>query len=141
MNYTIKSKTQNGETITTKVEFTYKGKLVSTEIAHFMPKSEEDIQLGIYNRIQSEKRKIDAEEVASGITLDIDVEKSFTEVPVASIEDNPLSGLTTEELKVQIGILLEEYNTIMAQREAINTLLQDNSSKYDLLIDELAKRV
>ena len=57
------------------------------------------------------------------------------------VEENPLAGYSIDELKQQITILSEEYNTIMAQREAINALLQDSSTKYDLLIDELARRV
>lgn len=141
MNYKITKSNPEGEWIYTSIEFDYKGiKRTVDDIPHFHPKSEQQIHNGISNRIASEIRKIDAIELAASIQLSIDEEKTINYIPL-EVEENPLAGYSVDELKQQITILSEEYNTIMAQREAINTLLQDNSTKYDLLIDELAKRV
>lgn len=141
MNYKITKSNPEGEYIYTSVEFEYKNIIRKVDrIPHFHPKSEQQIHNEISNRIASEIIKIDAIELAASIQLSIDEEKTINYIPL-EVEENPLAGYSIDELKQQITILSEEYNTIMAQREAINTLLQDNSTKYDLLIDELAKRV
>lgn len=141
MNYTITKKVQQEETLTTSIEFIYKDILRTADVSHFHPKSENDIHVGISNRIASEIKKIDAIETAALIQLTIGKEKEINYIPSASENENPLANYTTEELKQQITILSNEYNSIMEQRNIINVQLSDNSSKYDLLIDELAKRV
>lgn len=141
MNYTITGTSQNGDTLTTNVVFTYYEKSLEVKVPHFQPKSIQEIEVSIQNRIASEIKKIDAENLASTIIIPIGEEKVIEYIPIVSEEENPLSKYTTEELKQQIAILSNEYNIIMEQRNIINGQLSDNSSKYDLLIDELAKRV
>lgn len=141
MNYTITGTSQNGDTLTTNVVFTYYEKSLEVKVPHFQPKSIQEIEVSIQNRIASEIKKIDAENLASTIIIPIGEEKVIEYIPIVSEEENPLSKYTTEELKQQIAILSNEYNIIMEQRNIINSQLSDNSSKYDLLIDELAKRV
>ena len=141
MNYTITGTSQNGDTLTTNVVFTYYEKSLEVKVPHFQPKSIQEIEVSIQNRIASEIKKIDAENLASTIIIPIGEEKVIEYIPIVAPEENPLSKYTTEELKQQIAILSNEYNIIMEQRNIINSQLSDNSSKYDLLIDELAKRV
>lgn len=141
MNYTITGTSQNGDTLTTNVVFTYYEKSLEVKVPHFQPKNIQEIEVSIQNRIASEIKKIDAENLASTIIIPIGEEKVIEYIPIVSEEENPLSKYTTEELKQQIAILSNEYNSIMEQRNIINGQLSDNSSKYDLLIDELAKRV
>ena len=141
MNYTITGTSQNGDTLTTNVVFTYYEKSLEVKVPHFQPKSIQEIEVSIQNRIASEIKKIDAENLASTIIIPIGEEKVIEYIPIVSDEENPLLKYTTEELKQQIAILSNEYNIIMEQRNIINGQLSDNSAKYDLLIDELAKRV
>lgn len=140
MNYKITKKELNGETLNTSIEFVYKDIVRTADVSHFHPKSEQEIHIGISNRIASEIVKIDAIEAASLIDLPIGEEKVVNYIPL-EVEENPLEGYSVDELKQQITILSDEYNLIMEQRNIINNQLQDNSSKYDLLIAELAKRV
>lgn len=141
MNYKITKSEQRGETLETTIEFTYKDIVREVIVAHFQPNNIDTIHIGISNRIASEIRRIDATDTIAEIQLTIGEEKVVNYTPAVSEEENPLSGYSVEELKQQITILSEEYNYIMEQRNIINSQLQDNSSKYDLLIEELAKRV
>jgi len=141
MNYKITAKSQNGDTLNTSIEFTYDGEVRQVSVPHFQPKSLQEIEVGIQNRIASEVRAIDAFKSASLIDIELNVDNEVVYIPSVSVEENPLAGYSVEDLKAQITILSNEYNSIMEQRNIINSQLQDNSSKYDLLIDELAKRV
>lgn len=140
MNYTITKSEPKGETLETTVMFLYKDIIRTAVVPHFHPTAEK-IRVGISNRIASDIKAIDAAEVVNTIDLPIGEEQIVNYIPVVSAEENPLAGYSVEELKQQIAILSEEYNSIMEQRNIINGQLSDNSSKYDLLIDELAKRV
>jgi len=46
-------------TVFTKVEYNFDGPIVVVEVAHFMPRSEADITLGINNRGVTERRKLE----------------------------------------------------------------------------------
>jgi hypothetical protein len=60
MTYKILSTRQVDETLFTMVEYNFDGTIVITEVAHFMPKSEEEITQNIINRASAEITRIDA---------------------------------------------------------------------------------
>jgi hypothetical protein len=60
MTYTIISTRQIDESLFTTVEYNFDGTIVTTEVAHFMPKSEEEIAQNIINRAASEVARMDA---------------------------------------------------------------------------------
>ncbi len=60
MTYKIISTRQIDETLFTTVEYNFDGTLVTTEVAHFMPKSEEEITQNIINRAASEVARMEA---------------------------------------------------------------------------------
>ena len=60
MTYKILSTRQIDETLFTTVEYNFDGNIVTTDVAHFMPKSEEEIKQNIINRASAEMNKIEA---------------------------------------------------------------------------------
>jgi hypothetical protein len=60
MTYKILSTRQAGETLITAVEYNFDDNIVITEVAHFMPKTEEEITQNIINRASSEIARIEA---------------------------------------------------------------------------------
>ena len=60
MTYKILSTNQVDETLFTTVEYNFDGTIVTTCVAHFMPKSEKEITQNIINRVDSELVKIEA---------------------------------------------------------------------------------
>jgi hypothetical protein len=60
MTYKILSTRQIDEILFTTVEYNFDGNIVTIEVAHFMPKSEEDIKQNIVNRASTEVAKIEA---------------------------------------------------------------------------------
>lgn len=60
MTYRIISTRQVDETLFTTVEYNFDGVIVTTEVAHFMPKSEEEIKQNIINRAASEVARMAA---------------------------------------------------------------------------------
>jgi hypothetical protein len=60
MTYKILSTRQVDETLFTTVEYNFDGTIVTTEVAHFMPKSEEEITQNIINRASTEIARIEA---------------------------------------------------------------------------------
>ena len=60
MTYKILSTRQVAETLFTTVEYNFDGNIVTTEVAHFMPKTEEEITQNIINRAASEVIRIQA---------------------------------------------------------------------------------
>jgi len=60
MTYKILSTRQIDEILFTTVEYNFNGNIVTIEIAHFMPKSEEEIKQNIINRASTEVAKIEA---------------------------------------------------------------------------------
>ena len=60
MTYKILSTSQVAETLFTTVEYNFDGTIVTTEVAHFMPKTEEEITQNIINRAESEVVRIQA---------------------------------------------------------------------------------
>ena len=60
MTYKILSTSQVAETLFTTVEYNFDGTIVTTEVAHFMPKTEEEITQNIINRAASEVIRIQA---------------------------------------------------------------------------------
>jgi hypothetical protein len=60
MTYKILSTQQAGETLITLVEYNFDGTIITTEIAHFMPQSTEEIEQNIINRASSEIARIEA---------------------------------------------------------------------------------
>ena len=60
MTYKILSTSQMAETLFTTVEYNFDGTIVTTEVAHFMPKTEEEITQNIINRASSEVIRIQA---------------------------------------------------------------------------------
>jgi hypothetical protein len=77
MTYKILSSRQADITLITMVEYNLDGTIVTTEVPHFMPKSQEEIEQNIINRAASEVARIQAEqEIANLIpTLPINEEK------------------------------------------------------------------
>jgi hypothetical protein len=61
VNFEIKNKEVQGEILRTLIY--YPDLNIEVDIPHFMPKNIEDIKLGIYNRFQSEQRRIEAEKL------------------------------------------------------------------------------
>jgi len=60
MTYKILSTSQVAETLFTTVEYNFDGTIVTTDVAHFMPKTEEEITQNIINRAESEIARIEA---------------------------------------------------------------------------------
>jgi hypothetical protein len=60
MTYKIISTRQVDEILFTTVEYNFDGNIVTTEVAHFMPKIEEEITQNIINRASSEVARIEA---------------------------------------------------------------------------------
>ena len=60
MTYKILFTRQIDETLFTTVEYNFDGTIVTTEVAHFMPKTEGEIIQNIINRASSEVTRIEA---------------------------------------------------------------------------------
>lgn len=77
MTYKIISTRQADITLITTVEYNLDGTIVTTDIAHFMPKTQEEVEQNIINRAASEATRIQAEqEIANLIpSLSINEEK------------------------------------------------------------------
>jgi hypothetical protein len=60
MTYKILSTSQVAETLFTTVEYNFDDTIVTTEVAHFMPKTEEEITQNIINRAESEVVRMEA---------------------------------------------------------------------------------
>jgi hypothetical protein len=60
MTYKILSTRQIDESLFTTVEYNFDGTYITTEVAHFMPKTEEEITQNIINRASSEVARIEA---------------------------------------------------------------------------------
>jgi hypothetical protein len=60
MTYKILSTRQIDESLFTTVEYNFDGTIVTTEVAHFMPKTEEEITQNIINRASSEIARMEA---------------------------------------------------------------------------------
>jgi hypothetical protein len=60
MTYKILSTKQIDEILFTTVEYSFDGNVVTVEVAHYMPKSEETIKQNIINRASTEVAKIEA---------------------------------------------------------------------------------
>jgi type III secretion system FlhB-like substrate exporter len=77
MTYKILSSRQADITLITTVEYNLDGTIVTTEVPHFMPKSQAEIEQNIINRAASEVVRLQAEqEIANLIpSLPINEEK------------------------------------------------------------------
>jgi type III secretion system FlhB-like substrate exporter len=77
MTYKILSSRQADITLITTVEYNLDGTIVTTEVPHFMPKSQAEIEQNIINRASSEVARLQAEqEIANLIpSLPINEEK------------------------------------------------------------------
>ena len=71
MTYKILSTRQIDEILFTTVEYNFDGNIVTIEVAHFMPKSEEEIKQNIINRALTEVAKIEASATISTIVESI----------------------------------------------------------------------
>lgn len=60
MTYKVLSVVQSGDTITTEVEYSINGTIVTVRVPHFQPVSLADVLQGIANRATSESQKLDA---------------------------------------------------------------------------------
>lgn len=60
MTYKITATRQIEEILFTAVEYNFDGNIVTTEVAHFMPNTEEEITQNIISRAASELVKIEA---------------------------------------------------------------------------------
>ena len=67
MTYKILSVNQIEESLFTIVEYDFDSTIVTTEVAHFMPKTEEEITQNIINRAESELVKIQAAETIAAL--------------------------------------------------------------------------
>jgi hypothetical protein len=77
MTYKIIETRQADITLITKVEFIFDDTIVTAEIPHFMPKSQQEIEQNIINAAQSELAKLQAIQQIQAIlpTLPINEEK------------------------------------------------------------------
>lgn len=73
MTYKIIKTDVYGDTINTTVEYNFDGKIITIDVAHFMPQNQQDIETGILNRAASEKRRIDAEEFNRSLVENITI--------------------------------------------------------------------
>jgi|LakMenE18May11ns_1017448.scaffolds.fasta_scaffold9921963_2 hypothetical protein len=71
MTYKILSTRQIDETLFTTVEYNFDGNIVTIEVAHFMPKTEEEIEQNIINRASTEVAKIEASATISTLVESI----------------------------------------------------------------------
>jgi phosphoglycolate phosphatase-like HAD superfamily hydrolase len=71
MTYKILSTRQVDETLFTTVEYSFDANIVTAEVAHFMPKSEEEIKQNIINRASSEVARIEASATISTLVESI----------------------------------------------------------------------
>jgi capsule polysaccharide export protein KpsE/RkpR len=71
MTYKILSTRQIEEILFTTVEYNFGGNIVTIEVAHFMPKSEEEIKQNIINRASAEINKIEASATISTLVESI----------------------------------------------------------------------
>lgn len=60
MTYKILSTRTFNETLFTEVEYNFDGTLVTVDVAHFMPKTSEEVITNIVNRASSEQVKLNA---------------------------------------------------------------------------------
>ena len=58
MNYKILDR-RTEQTVFTTVEYDFDGQIVTVDVAHFMPGSEQDIITGIENRAVTEQRRLE----------------------------------------------------------------------------------
>ncbi len=139
MKYTITATQSQEDVLTTTVQFEYKDVQREVNVSHFRPKTEEDIELGIVNRINSEMVKIDAIEVKNSIELELNTEKTLN-VFTPSEEINPFEAFTSQDLVQKLAILSLEYTDIQTRITEAQIELTQNSNQYDLVIAELVKR-
>jgi capsule polysaccharide export protein KpsE/RkpR len=71
MTYKILSTRQVDETLFTTVEYNFDSNIITAEVAHFMPKSEEEIKQNIINRASSEVARIEASATISTLVESI----------------------------------------------------------------------
>jgi len=77
MTYKIVSTRQADITLITTVEYNLDGTIITVEVPHFMPKSQEEIEQNIINRAASEVARLQAEQEIVNLipTLPINEEK------------------------------------------------------------------
>ena len=73
MTYKILSTRQIDEILFTTVEYNFDGNITTSEVAHFMPKSEEEIEQNIINRASTEVAKIEASATISTLVESITI--------------------------------------------------------------------
>jgi hypothetical protein len=71
MTYKILSTRQVDEILFTTVEYNFNGTIITTEIGHFMPKTEEEIIQNITNRASAEIGKIEASNTIATLVKNI----------------------------------------------------------------------
>ena len=71
MTYKILSTRQNTELLYTLVEYNFNGTILEIEVAHFNPKSTEEVETNIVNRAQSELLKLTIAEQINSLALEI----------------------------------------------------------------------
>jgi hypothetical protein len=59
MNYKILDR-RTEQTVFTTVEYDFDGRIVTVDVAHFMPESEQDIITGIENRAVTEQKRLES---------------------------------------------------------------------------------
>lgn len=59
MNYKILDR-RTEQTVFTTVEYDFDGQIVTVDVAHFMPESEQDIITGIENRAVTEQKRLES---------------------------------------------------------------------------------
>ncbi len=129
----------NGIKITT-IEFDYKNETHQVDVPHFRPTTLEEIEIGIINRINSEISAIDASEVSSALSVELNVDKDAVLLNSIVSEDLTYVNYTIEELNQKLALLSEGYNQIQNRIMQAQSDLSANSADYDLVIAELLKR-
>lgn len=74
MQYTIKAVRQDGPTVFTDVEYKFNGDTILVSVPHYAPANKEAIETGIVNRLMSEWSAHLAEQVASQIIPELELE-------------------------------------------------------------------
>ena len=78
MNYEIKKATTLDDgTVNTLVDYEIDGEIVSVMVAHFQPKTKEDIILGIENRAFTERKNLQAKDVGINVIDTLELNKKI----------------------------------------------------------------
>lgn len=143
MEYTITKKWQVDETVFTNIQFEYDNQtILVNSVAHFRPTDENDIEIGIVNRINTEINKIEASKNVEIVSNNLVVGTPKTASPQTQniVDNSELSLLSDEALDQRLTALSVDYDDIVATKADCDYRLSVNSTEYDKVIAEILKR-